>query len=534
MRPRILIPLALLAALLAWSFWPLGDPSLAIQFDPDATRAAREFLARPPVPSATRPPNVLLIVVDDLGKHDTSVYSPSSTPTPSLEALAAGGVTFAQGYVTAAVCAPSRASLLTGRYAQRYGFESLTHDRYPRNRLERFLTHHLLSSHGWQPAPGPAGVPRREDLERQGVPPSELLLSELLKKQGYATGLFGKWHLGSGADLVPMRRGFDAQYGFYGPFTLMADPDDPAYVSVRGDDVGDRFQWFQGRRSNSPILRNGVPIDEKRYLTDAIADESIAWIETQKDEPFFAYVAFNAPHAPFQAPRAYVDRFASEPRPERRVYFAMIAALDDAIGRVLASLDRAGVAGNTLVVFVSDNGGATYTGVADNAPLADGKFSAFEGGINVPFVARWPGRIPAGGTYREPVSTLDAFATIARAAGVELPADRAYDGVDLLPHLRGETPARPHEALFWRAGGHRAVLAGHEKLVSDTRTGNRMLFDLAADPSEQNDRAGENPVRADELEAKLRAWEAELVPPSWPSLMERRFAVDGRDFAFPL
>jgi arylsulfatase A-like enzyme len=530
----ILVLLLAAAAVLAWVLWPTADPSLAIRFDADATRAARAFLARPAVPSATRPPNVLLIVVDDLGKHDTSVYAPSSTPTPRLEALAAGGVTFAQGYVTAAVCAPSRASLLTGRYAQRYGFESLTHDRYPRNRLELFLVRNLLTSHGWKPVPGARGVPLQADIERQGVPPSELLLPELLKKQGYATGIFGKWHLGSGAELVPMRRGFDAQYGFYEAFTLMADPDDPAYVSVRRGDVADRFQWFQGRRSNSPILRNGVPIDEKRYLTDAIADESIAWIESQKDRPFFAYVAFNAPHAPFQAPRAYVERFATEPRADRRVYFGMIAALDDAIGRVLAALDRAGVAESTLVVFVSDNGGATYTGVADNAPLADGKFSNFEGGINVPFVARWPGRIPAGGTYREPVSTLDVFATIARAASVELPADRPYDGVDLLPYLRGETSARPHEALFWRAGGHRAVLAGREKLIRDGRTGSRMLFDLAADPGERNDLASENPARADELEAELRAWEAELAPPSWPSLMERRFSVDGRDFAFPL
>jgi arylsulfatase A-like enzyme len=533
-KSKVLAAFLALSAVLAWLLWPQVDASWAIRFDPEALRAARAFLAEAPAPAAARPPNVVLIVADDLGKHDTSVYTPSFTPTPSLEKLAAGGVTFTQGYVTAALCAPSRAALLTGRYAQRYGFEILTHGRYPRNRLERFAVRHLLATHGWQPPLGERGVPRDADVTRQGVPPSELLLSELLKKQGYATGIFGKWHLGGSDELVPLRRGFDVQYGFYEAFTLMVDPDDPAYEKVQAEDLADRYQWFQGRRSNAPILRAGVAVDEKRYLTDAIAEETIAWIEAQKDRPFFAYVPFNAPHAPFQAPRAYVERFASEPRHDRRVYFAMIASLDDAIGRVLDALERTGVAENTLVVFVSDNGGATYTGVADNTPLADGKFSNFEGGINVPFVARWPGRIAAGTTYRAPISTLDAFATIARAAQVELPADRAYDGVDLLPFLRGEKSGLPHEALFWRAGGHRAVLAGGEKLISDARTGSRVLFELAADPGEQRDLAGEKPARADELEAKLRAWEAELVPPAWPNVMERRFAVDGREFVFPL
>jgi arylsulfatase A-like enzyme len=533
-KSKILAALVGLAAVLAWLLWPNADPSLAIRFDPDATRAAREFLARPAAPSAARPPNVVLIVADDLGKHDTSVYTPSFVPTPSLEKLAAGGVTFTQGYVTAALCAPSRASLLTGRYAQRYGFEILTHDRYPRNRLERFLVQHVLATHGWQPPPAASDVPPAADLARQGVPPSELLLSELLKKQGYATGIFGKWHLGSSDELAPRSRGFDAQYGFYEAFTLMADPDDPDIVSIRRNDLPDRFQWYQGRRSNAPIRRDGVVVDEQRYLTDAIADEAIAWIEAQATRPFFAYVPFNAPHAPYQAPRAYVERFASEPREDRRVYFAMIASLDDAIGRVLAALERTGVAENTLVVFVSDNGGAAYTGIPDNTPLADGKFGNFEGGINVPFVARWPGRIAPGTTYREPISTLDAFATIARATRVELPADRAYDGVDLLPYLRGETAGAPHEALFWRAGEQRAVLAGHDKLIRDGRTGSRVLFDLAADPSEQRDRCAADPARADELDAKLRAWEAELAPPRWPGVMERRFTVGGRDFAFPI
>jgi arylsulfatase A-like enzyme len=229
-----------------------------------------------------------------------------------------------------------------------------------------------------------------------------------------------------------------------------------------------------------------------------------------------------------------VDRFAAEPDPDRRVYLAMIAILDQAIGEILAALDRTGLAGDTLVVFLSDNGAATYTGIADNAPLAGGKLMNFEGGINVPFVVRWPDRVPRGATYREPVSALDAFTTIVRAAGAALPADRPYDGVDLLPHLRGEIAAPPHEALFWRAAGHRAVRAGRHKLISDSETGSRVLYDLEQDPSERNDLSASQPALVEELEQRLREWESELVPPRWPNVMEYRFRERGRDFVFPL
>lgn len=534
MKRNLLVLLSGLAILAAYALWPIGDPLLAIRFDANASRAAREFLARPAVAQATRPPNILLILVDDLGKHETSIYQPSSVATPNLEQLAKGGVVFTQGYVVSPVCAPSRAALMTGRYPQRYGFELLTHDRYAHNRLEAFVARHLFSSHGWYAREGEVHVPLAADIDRQGVPPNELMLSEILKKQGYATGIFGKWHLGNGPELVPERRGFDMQYGFYEAFSLFADADDPNFIGVRDDYFADRYQWHYGRSGNSAIRRNGVVIDEPRYLTDAIAAETIEWIEAHKDQPFFAYVPFNAPHAPLQAPRSYVERFTDEPRPERRVYLGMIAALDDAIGRILAALDRAGLAEDTLVFFASDNGAATYTGIADNGPLAGGKFMNFEGGINVPFVARWPKKIPAGTTYTQPTSTLDVFMTIVRAAGAELPAERTYDGADLLPFVRREAGGAPHEALFWRTGNHRAVLAGHHKLISDARTGARVLFDLADDPGEKHDLASTEPQRVAELEQRLHDWEAQLVPPLWPNVMEYRFRIDGYDFVFPL
>ena len=531
-RPVFLAALAAVAAFAGYALWPLGDERFAIPADEAAARAKQAFLAAPAVRRSDLP-NVVLIVADDLGKHDVSVYSPASVETPNLERLARQGVTFSAGYVTAPVCSPSRAGLLTGRQQQRFGFELLTHDRYPRSRLEAWVAKNFFSSHGWF-AVDPPQVPMRRDIERQGLPPGEITVAELLRKAGYATGIFGKWHLGWSEAAIPQQHGFDHQYGFYDAFSLYADPDDPSYVGVKGDYFADRWQWWTGRSGHCAIRRNGEVIDETGYLTDRIAGEASKWISAHRERPFFAYVPFNAPHAPLQAPRAYVERFASEPNPDRRVYLAMIAALDDAVGKVLAALDDAGVSENTLVIFTSDNGAATYTGIASNEPLRGGKLTNFEGGLNVPLALRWPARVPPGARYREPVSTLDVFATITRAAGVELPSDRSYDGADLLPYLLGERSGPPHGALFWRTGGHRGIRTGDWKLISDARTGSRVLFDLARDPSEANDVSASQPEVAEAMEAQLRAWEATLATPLWPNVMEYRFQQDGRDFVFPL
>jgi len=532
-RKKVYVAAGAAAPLAAWLFWPLADPGLAIRFDAQKVQAAREFLAQPAVRSGRKPPNVVLIVADDLGKHDISVYGPSPTPTPNLARLAREGVAFSAGYVTSPVCSPSRAAMLTGRYQQRYGFEGLVHDRYPNNRLELWVARRFFSSPVWHAVDEPQ-VPTREDRERQGVPPSEILISELLAKHGYSTAIAGKWHLGFGEPLLPQNRGFDHQYGFYDAFSLYGDPDDPDMIGVRDDYFADRYQWWRGRSGGSAILRNGVVIQEDGYLTDKIGREAAEWITAHKDGPFFAYVPFSAPHAPIQAPRAYVERFAHVENPDQRVYFGMVAALDDAIGEILHALDATGVADDTLVFFLSDNGAASYTGIIDNKPLKGGKLTNFEGGLNVPFLLRWPGEVPAGATYDRPVSALDVFVTIARAAGATLPGDRPYDGVDLLPHIRGVVASDPHEALFWRAYGHRAVRAGRHKLVSDKRTGARVLYDLETDPSERRDLLAERPSLAEELEQRLRAWESELEPPRWPIVMEYRFTDGPRRFVFPL
>ena len=409
----------------------------------------------------------------------------------------------------------------------------LTHDRYPRSRLEWWVARTFFSTHGWHTLAAPT-APTTADMLRQGVPPSELTLAELLRKHGYRTGIFGKWHLGFGPDVLPEKRGFETQYGFYDAFSLYGDPADPKLVGIRQSYFADRYQWWRGRSGGSAIRRDGAVVDEHEYLTAAIAREASAWITEHRDVPFFAYVPFNAPHAPLQAPREYVDRLSSIIDPDRRVYYGLVAALDDAVGEVLAAIDRAGVSERTLVVFLSDNGAASYTGIVDNAPLAGGKLTNFEGGVNVPFVLRWPARVGGARTYAAPVSTLDVFATIVQATGVELPTDRPYDGVDLVPFVTGARAEEPHAALFWRAAGHRAVRAGSWKLISDTTTGVHALYDLSRDPFEHTDLAAREPERAAALEKMLAQWETTLAAPSWPPAMEYHFTIGGHDFVFPL
>ncbi len=517
----ILIPVGVV---LAWLLWPQRDPQFVITFDQTKTQVAKAFLAEPA--PASSGPNIVLIVADDLGKHDTALYGEGPLATPALSQLAAEGVIFSDGYITSPVCSPSRAALMTGRYQQRFGFELVIHDRYPRNRMEWLVAKYFFSAHGWN-ALDRMIAPPAADVLRQGLPPSELTLAELLKKHGYATGIFGKWHLGFSAETIPERRGFDYQYGFYDAFSLYKDPDAEDVVNARGSYFADRYQWFKGRHDNCAIRRNGVEIDESVYLTQKIADETIAWIKAQK-KPYFAYVPFNAPHAPLQAERAYYDQFAHIPDETRRVYLAMIASLDAAIGRILQAVDD-----DTLVIFLSDNGGAAYTGATTNAPLKGGKFTNFEGGLNVPFVMRWPrGGVPKGVVYKEPVSSLDAFMTIAGAANVVLPVDRPYDGVDLWPYLRGEQPGAPHASLFWRADGHRAVRAGQYKLISDKRTGAHALYDVVADKNETTKL--NDPMRAEQLERALSQWETQMVNPAWPNVMEFHFSDDGQAFIFPL
>lgn len=471
------------------------------------------------------PPNVLLILVDDLGKYDISLYDPEGVGTPHIESLAARGTTFSHAFTSSPVCSPSRAALFTGRYQQRFGFERQPMNRYSRNRLEYFFVDHLINTEPMRLISPMADVPP-EEIRKQGIPPGEILLPEILQAAGYRTGLCGKWHLGNDPRFHPNRRGFDEFYGFLEAFTLYAPEAQEGIEEHRHDYFANKHIWRQQRKGSCAIRRNETVIEEESYLTFAIARESIDFIQRNQEQPFFLVSAFSAPHTPFQVPREYYDRFAHVEDHNKRVYYGMISALDDAIGELLAVLDSSGLTENTIVIFASDNGGATYTGATDNGPLRAGKFSQFEGGINIPMILSWPGRVPEGSTYTPQVSMLDVVPTVLEGAGISLPGAAPLDGKNLLTFL-GDPVKGPHDALFWRTDFNKAIRTDQWKLVWNTRDNQVFLFDLSDDNHEVVNVAPDYPAVVEELQQLYSEWEQQMQDPLWPGVMEFRFDQDG-------
>jgi arylsulfatase A-like enzyme len=471
-------------------------------------------------------PNVLLILADDLGKYDMSTYDRMGTPMPAVDRLAASGVQFWSAYTSSPVCSPSRASMMTGRYQQRFGYERQPMNRYARNRLEYWVVDHFINTDPMQLV-SPMSKPARENLVKQGIPASEILLSELLLRQGYHTGIMGKWHLGHFDGFLPNERGFQEQYGFYEAFSYYASPRAEGIVNYRHDYFANRHIWRQKRKGSCAIRENNREIHESEYLTFSIARRACDFMETHREEPFFLFVPFSAPHTPFQVPQEYYDRFPMVEDDNKRVYYGMISALDDAVGMIMKRLDELGLRENTLVIFASDNGGATYTGATDNGILKGGKFSQFEGGVNIPMILSWKGHVPAGQQCTDPVSLLDIYTTCTAMAGIELPGDREYDGVNLLPVLRGESSPVNERALYWRTDFNRAMRRGPWKMVWNERDDQLFLYNLEKDPGEKENLADSRPEKVLEFRRMFDSWEADMKAPMWPGVMEFRFDLDG-------
>jgi arylsulfatase B len=427
-----------------------------------------------------RRPNIVLIVSDDQGYAEMSCQG-GDIPTPHLDALAKSGVRCTAGYVTAPYCSPSRAALITGRYQQRFGFE-------------------------FNP------VERTNDLPGVGLPVAETTLPQRLKAAGYVTGMVGKWHLGVHEPMRPLKRGFDEFYGFLreGHYYLPPPFDGPpervmSHLRAREPDYN---------RLN-PILRGEQEIEETRYLTAALGEEAVGFIRKHRDHPFFLYLPFNAPHSPMQATPADYARFKHITDPHRRVWAAMVAAMDDAIGKVLGELRAAGLERDTLVVFLSDNGGPTRELTSRNDPFSGGKGSLLEGGVRVPFIVSFPGRLPAGVVYDRPVSALDVVPTALAAAGIAPKADDSLDGIDLLPFLGGGRKNDPHSVLYWRMGPQAAIRKGDWKLVRPAGAKAFRLHDLSTDPTELKDLSAEKTDIAADLLATYDRWSATLAAPRW-------------------
>lgn len=400
-------------------------------------------------------PNIVVILSDDHGYADVSCYEhPPEISTPNIDRIAKRGVRFTQGYATAYVCAPTRAALMTGRYQQRFGFYTASDS-------------------------------------RSGMPLTEITMADILKKNGYATGAFGKWHLGLDAPYHPNKRGFDEFYGFL------------------GHGGHDYFNLKPTEARYDSIWRNQEVIEETGYLTDNLGREAVAFIRKNEKRPFFLYLAFNAVHFPLQAPEQTIARYKTG-NPKRDTYLAMLEHEDRAIGKVLDELAARGLDRNTLVFFFSDNGGARNN-ASSNGALRDYKHSVYEGGIRVPFLLSWPGRIPENKLVSEPVVCMDILPTAAAAAGAKLPADREYHGRNLLPLVAGKQTGPLHEWLYWDGDEEKlAVRNGRWKLVVNQAKAE--LFDMDADWREKTDVAGQHPSEVQRLQAQLTAWRKQNAP----------------------
>ena len=459
--------------------------------------SATPFAATPG--AAASRPNIIYLVADDLGYGELGCYGGRDIPTPNLDALVAGGVRFSSGYVTAPFCAASRAALLTARYQTRFGFEY--NPIGPRNA-----------------APG------------VGLPLTEKTIADRLRDTGYATALVGKWHLGGTPEFHPQRRGFDEFFGFlHEGHTYVPHPWDgvtswlrrkalPDGNSGRWTSPDGRIVWTTHMGHNepdydadNPVLRSSQPVDEKANLTDAFAREACDFISRHRAQPFFLYLAYNAVHSPMQGTDAYLAKFAHLPDLHRRIFAAMLAHLDDSVGRVLAHVRALGLEENTVIVFLSDNGGPTKELTSSNAPLRGGKGDLWEGGIRIPMVISWKGHVGPR-SLPTPVTSMDATATVLELGGAA-PKSGLIDGASLWPLLAGRSTAAPHPTIFWRVGEKNALRHGDWKLIRDR--GAWQLYDLATDLGEQIDRAAQEPARVRELETLWKKWNAEQIAPRW-------------------
>ncbi len=463
------------------TFWFQRINAIALGF---ATVVVANSPARAIAETLASRPNILVIVADDLGYADVGFQGGKDIPTPNLDALADGGTRCTNGYVSGPYCSPTRAGLLTGRYQQRFGHEF-----------------------------NPGG--EAKDI---GLPLTETTMANRFQQAGYATGLVGKWHLGAAPKYQPQQRGFDEFFGFY----------------------GGQHTYFD--KNGAQIIRGTEKITEPEYLTKAIGREARSFIKRHEAAPFFLYIAFNAVHTPMEAEEETIASFSEIENKTRKTYAAMLSAMDTEVGKVLQQLRESKVDGNTLIFFISDNGGPTMQGTtinaSVNAPLRGSKRTTLEGGIRVPFVIHWKDHVPAKAVYSKPVIQLDILPTALRAAGIKLEPEWKLDGVDLMPFLSGASrDNQPHETLYWRLGEQNAIRHGDWKLVQYDRNVDEYptkgvtslkLYHLADDIGESKDLASQHPDKVKELRGLWDAWASQLAEPKWSPQSQARNARSSR------
>ena len=440
-------------------------------------------------------PNIVLLLADDLGYGELSCQGNAEIPTPHIDSIAGNGVRFTNGYVAGPNCSPSRAGLMTGRTPTRFGYEF-----------------------------NPTGALNEDPTF--GLPAGERTIAETLQNAGYTTGIIGKWHLGGTAKFHPFRHGFDEFFGFTHEGHYFVPPPYKGVTTMlrrkalpgggTGRWVGKKGLIYTTHMKNpepdydadNPIVRGGQPVEEPAYLTDALTREAVDFIDRHDDKPFFLYVPYNAVHSPLQGAETYMQKFAHIEDIHRRIFAAMLSNMDDSVGAILAQLRKSGLEDNTIVFFLSDNGGPTRELTSSNGLLRGEKGQMYEGALRVPFVMQWKGRIPPGQTYNKPVSSFDIYATAAAHANAQVP--KTVEGVDLAPFLTGKNASSPHQTLFWRQGNKAALRHENWKLLRMNKT-SWQLYDLATDLSEETNLATAKPEVLADMIARWERLNGEMI-----------------------
>ena len=477
-------------------------------------------------PTLADKPNIILILADDLGFNDISLYNGGAGDgnliTPNMDRIGLEGIKFNNGYAPSASCSPSRASIMTGRYSTRFGFEFTP------------AYKSIITISKWGEEYNDTGLPiifdddaEMTDLDGDGnigypgMPSSEITIAEILKNEGYYSALVGKWHLGTAPSYDPTDQGFDDSLQLMGGLYLPRDH--PDVVNVKTGELIDEMVWASTQYS---VRKDKSEVFEPRgYITDYYTDEAIKVIEKNKNRPFFLFLSHFAPHNPLQALKDDYDHFShmnAKESEELKVYSAMLKALDRSVGRIQETLEKNNLSENTLIILTSDNGGANYIHLSDiNKPYRGWKLTHFEGGLHVPFLMKWPNKITEGKEFNYPIHGNDIFPTIAAAAGAKLPTDRVIDGVNLLPFILDSNKEAPHETLFWLQGRLQTVLHKNWKLITDQRLNKNWLFNIESDPYERINLANEMNLKVKELKALLNNHK-EAQP---PTLYENSWSV---------
>ncbi|WP_205727974.1 sulfatase-like hydrolase/transferase [Flammeovirga pectinis] len=431
-------------------------------------------------------PNVIVIICDDLGYQDVGFNGCKDIPTPNIDKIANNGVKFTNAYVSYSVCGPSRAGFITGRYQQRFGFE-----RNPQYKTED---------------------------PNMGLPKTERTIATTLKEVDYHSGIIGKWHLGAHKSNHPLNRGFDEFYGHLGGGHAYF----PELLTIKnsyGADLEEPDSY------KTWIMKNHTPVKTDKYLTDAFSDQATDFIKRngKSEDPFFLYLSYNAPHSPLQASEKYLKRFENIKDKKRKTYAAMVSAVDVGIGQVLEELKKQGIAENTIIYFLSDNGGPETKNASNNGVLKAGKGSVYEGGFRVPFAMCWPGTIKANQTFNKAISSLDIFATAVALSSAPIEKDKPLDGVNLIPFVTGKDNGYPHEVIYLRKFDQEKYAVRYQdyKLIRNLADNKDVyeLYNLSADISETKNIKNELPDKVQQIEDLRISWDAELIDPVFMGLI---------------